>query len=257
MILTAISTLRLAAAGLVAFMLLLPGGAQAQESSFTPEQEAEIEALVRSYILENPQIILEAIEVLQAREQQAETAARESALAGAEAELYEDPQSPIAGNPDGDVTIVEFFDYNCPYCKRVTPEIFGLLARDGNVRYIAKEWPIFGEDSEFAARAALASDRQGLYARFHQALMAIRGPANPQTVRRAADEIGLDWEQLEADMQDEAITEALARNDALARRLGIRGTPAMVIGDNFLPGAVPAVEIAAIVAEERAQAAGN
>ncbi len=244
-------------ASLLLALLLIPTGLQAQQSQFSAAEEEEIGRIVRDYLLEHPEVIVEAIEILQQREQQAAATARQGAIAGAHDELYFDASSPIAGNPDGDVTIVEFFDYNCPYCKRVTPEIFGILARDGRIRYIAKEWPIFGADSEFAARAALASARQGEYARFHQALMGIRGPANPQTVRRAADEIGLDWEQLEADMQDDAISEALQRNDILARRIGITGTPAMVIGDSFLPGAVPAVEIAAVIAEERKRAAGE
>ncbi len=243
--------------GLALPLFLFPAALQAEETGFTPAQEEEIGALVRAYILEHPEVILEAIELLQQREQQATDSARLGAIAAAEADLYREPSSPIAGNPEGDVTIVEFFDYNCPYCKRVTPEIFGLLARDGNIRYIAKEWPVFGEDSLFAARAALASEKQGKYARFHQALMAIRGPANPETVKRAAEEVGLDWAQLQEDMEDEDIGLALARNDSLARRIGVQGTPAMVIGDNFLPGAVPAAEIAAIVAEERAKASTN
>ncbi len=245
---------------LIALLLLaftLPATLRADESAFSDAQEAEIERLVRAYILEHPEIILEAIEILQQREQQAEVAARQSAISGSDDALYEDEYSPIAGNPEGDVTIVEFFDYNCPYCKRVTPEIFGLLAQDGNIRYIAKEWPIFGEDSEFAARAAMASVKQDKYARFHQALMAIRGPANPTTVQRAAEEVGLDWAALEAEMDEDWITEALARNHALAQQLGVTGTPAMVIGESFLPGAVPAVEIAAIIAEERARAPSN
>lgn len=243
--------------GLLLAAFLLAPSVQAQESSFSAAQEEEIGKLVRAYLLEHPEVILEAIEILQQREQQASESARGNAILAAQDALYNDAGSPIAGNPDGDVTIVEFFDYNCPYCKRVTPEIFSLLARDGNIRYIAKEWPIFGEDSEFAARAALASVRQDKYARFHQALMGIRGPANETTVKRAADEVGLDWEQLRADMQDEAVSEHLARNHALAQRLGVTGTPAMVIGESFLPGAVPAVEIAAIIAEERAKAASN
>ncbi len=249
--------LRSSLIGLLASLLFFPAVLQAQESSFSAAEEEEIGRLVRAYLLEHPEVILGAIEQLQQREKQAAAAARQNAISGSEEALYEDASSPIAGNPEGNVTIVEFFDYNCSYCKRVTPEIFSLLARDGNIRYIAKEWPIFGEDSEFAARAAMASERQGRYARFHQALMAIRGPANPTTVQRAAGEVGLNWAQLEADMQDEAITEALARNHVLARQLGIQGTPAMVIGDSFLPGAVPAVEIAAIVAQERAKAPRN
>lgn len=252
--------LRSRLAGLAAsvmILLLLPQALQAQQSRFSAEEEAAIGDIVRDYLLEHPEVILEAIEILQQREEQQAVSDRRDAISQAENQLYFDAASPIAGNPDGDVTIVEFFDYNCPYCKRVTPEIFSLLAQDGNIRYIAKEWPIFGPDSEFAARAALASERQGQYARFHQALMAIRGPANPQTVRRAAEEIGLDWDRLEADMADEAITEALARNQALAMQIGVQGTPAMIIGETFLPGAVPAVQIAAVIAEEREKAMGG
>jgi len=235
-------------------LLLLAAAAVAEDSPFTPEQEDAIGELVRAYILEHPEIVLEAVERLQQREQEKTAAAQENAIAASQEDIYDDPHAPVAGNPQGDITIVEFFDYNCPYCKRVTPELFGLLARDGNIRYVAKEWPIFGDDSEYAARAALAADRQGKYAGFHQALMGLRGPANPETVRRVADEVGLDWERLVADMADEEITRHLARNDALARRLGIRGTPAMVIGGTLMPGAAPASEIAAVVAEERAKA---
>ncbi len=243
--------------GLLVMLFLLPAAVQADEEGFSAAQEEEIGRLVRAYLLKHPEVILEAIEELQRRDEMASAAARDQAIAQSASDLYEDPASPIAGNPEGDVTIVEFFDYNCPYCKRVTPEIFGLLAQDGNIRYIAKEFPIFGEDSGFAARAAMAADRQGKYAAFHQALMAIKGPANPTTVKRAAADAGLDWEQLEADMEDEAITRALERNAALARRLGVEGTPAMVIGETFIPGAAPASKIAAVIAEERAKATTN
>ncbi|MBC6405139.1 MAG: DsbA family protein [Rhodospirillales bacterium] len=249
--------LRAPLVGFLISLLLLPGLARAEEADFTSAEEEEIGRLIRAYILEHPEVILEAIEELRHREEQASVSARQSIIAESKAAIYEDPGSPVAGNPDGDVTIVEFFDYNCSYCKRMTPEIFGLLAQDGNIRYIAKEWPIFGEDSEFAARAALASARQGKYARFHQALMAIRGPANPETVRRAAEAVDVDWEQLQIDMGSDAVTEQLVRTHQLAVALGVQGTPAIVIGENFLPGAVPAAEISAIVAEERARIEAN
>ena len=150
-----------------------------------------------------------------------------------------DEDSPVLGNPDGDVVLVEFFDYRCPYCKNVAPAIEQLIAEDPNLRVVMKEWPILSEESRFAARAALAADRQDLYSEFHMSLMTLSGDLTPEVVFAKAEEVGLDIEQLVEDMEDPSVGEELEQVHQLARTIGATGTPAFVIGDQFYGGALP------------------
>ncbi|MFB3135004.1 MAG: thioredoxin domain-containing protein, partial [Rhodospirillales bacterium] len=146
-------------------------GAAAAEESFTPEKARAIEKIVREYILKNPEIIIEAARILRAREETAALDQTRRTILARRDDLFNDPASPVGGNPKGDVTLVEFFDYQCPYCKRVLPSIQALLAEDRNLRFVFKEFPILGKASVFAARAALAAQRQGKYLEFHMAVM--------------------------------------------------------------------------------------
>ena len=155
-----------------------------------------------------------------------------------ENDLLNDPMSPAAGNPEGDVTIVEFFDYNCPYCRKVAPMIAEFLRDDPELRVIYKEFPVLGPDSMYAAQAALAARRQNRYHEFHRALMRASGPLTEEQVLEIAREVGLDTTKLKADMRDPAIAEAIERNLALARDLGIYATPSLVIDGHVLQGAV-------------------
>jgi len=245
--------LRLAPVCALSAIMMMPAlQAYAEESPFSDMEKEEIGRLVRAYILENPEIIVEAVEILQQRERQAASAQRDSALAQYRDALENDENSPIMGNPDGDVTVVEFFDYNCGYCKRMTPELVKLLENDKNLRYVAKEWPIFGEGSEFAARAALAADKQGRYQDMHVALMSYRGQVTEEAVMKVAEEEGLDLARLREDMESPEITLQLELTDKLARAIGVQGTPAFIVGETFLPGAVPAVQLVAAIEETRA-----
>ena len=166
-------------------------------------------------------------------------------------ELLRDPESPVGGNRDGDVTVVEFFDYRCGYCIAMAPRLETLLDADRGLRFVYKEWPILGPMSEYAARAALAARRQGRYQDFHAALMRLRGRLTEATVLDAARRLGLDPERLREDMKSPEIDRALDDNRALAAELGITGTPAFVIGDRLVPGAVPLGELKAAVAAAR------
>ena len=166
-------------------------------------------------------------------------------------ELLNDPASPVGGNPDGDVTLVEFFDYQCPYCKTIFPSIQALLAEDRNLRYVFKEIPILGRASVFAARAALAAHRQGKYLEFHAALMLARGKLTETKVMRLAEKVGLDMDRLPRDMADRAIGDIIRRNLELAVALGIDGTPAFIIGDTQIPGAVEIDTLKALIARAR------
>ena len=226
-------------------------GAAAAEEPFTPEKTSAIEKIVREYILKNPEIIIEAARILRMRkETAARNQTRRTVLARRD-ELFNDPASPVGGNPQGDVTVVEFFDYQCPYCKRVLPSIQALLAEDGNLRYVFKEFPILGKASVFAARAALAAQRQGKYLEFHMAVMPAKGKLTEARVMRLAKTAGLDVDRLRRDMADGTIDDSIRRNLELASALNVNGTPAFVIGDTVVPGAVDIDTLRSLIARER------
>jgi protein-disulfide isomerase len=231
---------------LLALSLLLPAAAGAQELD-----EARIKELVYQAIRENPEIILEAVAILQKREEEARNASAASVLESQRDLIERDPNAPVLGNPDGDVTVVEFFDYNCPYCKRVAPIVKQLIEDDPNIRLVYREWPILGEGSVFAARAALAARKQGKYEEFHWAMMNLRGRAEEATVMRVAAQIGLDIDQLRKDMNAPEVQEHIQVSMALTRALGFNGTPSFVIGDALVPGFVEREQLEAYVAEAR------
>ena len=214
------------------FALLAPA-VQADELS-----RDDIKELVLEAIRENPEIIMEAAQLLQQREQKAAEERASQTLAALRPTLERDPNAPVLGNPTGDVTVVEFFDYNCPYCRRAKPAVEALLASDPNVRLVYREWPILGEGSVFAARAALASQKQGKYEEFQWAMMGMQGRAEESSVLRIAESIGLDIEQMRQDMEDPAIDEHFATSVRLTQSLGFSGTPSFVIGDVLVPGLV-------------------
>tara|TARA_B110000261_G_scaffold26641_1_gene29395 strand:- start:532 stop:1242 length:711 start_codon:yes stop_codon:yes gene_type:complete len=208
----------------------------------------QVKQLALEAILENPQIIMQAVAILEQRE-------RERAASGANTvrlQLEQDPNSPNLGNPDGDVTVIEFFDYNCPYCRKAGQTVQELLALDANVRVIYREWPILGEDSVFASRAALAARAQGKYEEFHWALMNGEGRASEASILKLARHLDLDVEKLQADMTSPAVEAHIAQSSALARTLGFTGTPAFIVGDRTAPGMLSTDEITAMVAEARA-----
>ena len=169
-------------------------------------------------------------------------------------ELLNDPASPVGGNPDGDVTLVEFFDYQCPYCKRIFPSIQALLAEDRNLRYVFKEFPILGKESVFAARAALAARRQGKYLEFHMAVMSAKGKWTEAKVMRLAKTAGLDVDRLRRDMADGTVDAMIRRNLDLADGLGIFSTPVFIIGDTQIPGAVEIDTLKTLIARARQRA---
>ena len=166
-------------------------------------------------------------------------------------QIFSDPHSPVAGNPAGDVTIVEFFDYHCTYCKAVSGPLDQLLAEDKGVRLVLKEYPILAEDSVVASRAALAASAQGKYWEFHQALMAYRGKFDMPALKSIAVSVGLDADKMEADMAAASMTEDLRGNRALGDALGVQGTPTFVIGDRIIPGALSADDLKQLIAAAR------
>ena len=241
-------------AAVAAWFLLAPPLAGAPEARADEMSQEEFEARVRDYLLANPEVILEAVQRLQEREEAAQAAAAQQAITDRADEILSDPDSPVGGNPDGDVTLVEFFDYNCTYCRRVAPVMAEAVAADPALRVVYKEFPILGEGSVFAARAALAAHRQGedRYQAFHAAMMEFPGQIVEQTVIAVAEEVGLDVEQLRSDMEDPAIQAMIDRNYDLAQALGINGTPGFVIGDTVVPGAIDLGAMQQAIADARA-----
>ncbi len=214
----------------VAIGSMITAPALAGASEFSPKQRDEIGTIVHDYLLEHPEVLREAFDALQNKQ-------KTSGLAAAANELYRAKGDLVAGNPDGKVTMVEFFDYNCGYCKRSLPDVLHLLGSNKDLKLIMKEWPILGPGSLYASRAALASRAQGKYWEFHLALMSERH-VDKTAVLETAKKVGLDVNKLEADMDSPAVVATLKANTATADTLGIQGTPAFIIGDQLFPGAV-------------------
>lgn len=219
------------------------------------EREA-FRAEIRSYLLENPEVLMEAIGVLEERNAQAAAVEEGEMLETHRADIFEDGHSWIGGNPDGDVTIVEFLDYRCGFCKKAHPAVADLLELDGNVRLIVKEFPILGEQSELASRYAisvlqLAGD--DAYAQVHDALMTWNGDITEGTLARVGDEAGIDHEAVMARLEDAEVSAVIDENRALAAALRIQGTPSFVMGDTFVRGYVELDQMLDIVDGIRAE----
>ncbi len=226
-------------AGLGAMLLLAAGLASPvrAEEALTPQQKSAVDQEIHDYIVAHPEVLLDALKAAQQKsDQQAAEDARQ-VIAARRQELLADPDDLVGGNPKGDATIVEFFDYRCPYCKEVEPVLDALLLEDKKLRIVYKEFPILGEASVFASRAALAAKKQGKYAAFHRAMMAVKGNITDETVLKVASSVGLDTGKIKADMGAPEIDRILKANYALAEALRIDGTPGIIVGDTLIPGA--------------------
>ncbi|WP_371156783.1 DsbA family protein [Jannaschia sp. 2305UL9-9] len=225
---------------------LVAGPVAAQDFS-----EEEIKQLALQAILENPEIVMEAVAILQARDEEEAAAAARASLDDDRDMLERDPNAPVVGNPDGDVTVVEFFDYNCPYCRRAGEQVSAMLETEDNVRVVYREWPILGEGSVFAARAALASREQGKYEDFHKALMQARGRVDDRVVLQIAAGVGLDLDQLQADMDAPEVQAHIDTSMQLAQSLGFSGTPSFVVGSALAPGLIDADQLIEMIEAAR------
>lgn len=235
---------------LVTVLLILGlAAAQAQAEDIT---DARVKELIIKTLRENPELVLEALRTLDQRQADADAAKAAEVLQTERAALEGDPNAPVIGNPAGDVTIVEFFDYNCPYCRKAMPELTALLQADKNIRLVLREWPILSEGSDFAARAALAARSQGKYAELHKALFAMRGKPDAKSVLRTAKDLGLDIDKLQVDMKAPEVEEHIATSKRLTAALGFNGTPSFVVGEALIPGFVEQATLAEAVAAVRA-----
>lgn len=241
--------------GIAVFGLLVagiagPAWAQSAADVFDGLETAAIEKIIADYIVENPDLIVRALRVLEERNALAAVEQKKAALAANREILERAPGTPVGGAVDGDVTVVEFFDYRCTYCKAVAPSVASLIAEDDGVRIVYKEFPILGPESVFAARAGLAAHRQGRYEEFHNEVMGQRR-VTEKSVLAAARKVGLDMEKLQRDMGSAEVDVQLRDNFLLAQSLGITGTPAFVIGDQLVPGLASLEQLKEHVAEAR------
>ncbi len=234
-------------AGLFACLVAFPALAQ---TSSAPDRVA-IEKIVREYLIQNPEVLVEAMNELRRRQEMAANEASSKAIEAHKKELFEDGATPVGGNAKGDVTLVEFFDYHCGYCKQVHEPMLTLIREDKNLRIVYKELPILAPESRIAAAGALAANKQGKYVELHNALMEARGKLTKDRVLALAKELKLDVAKLEKDMDSPDIQGAIDRNLKLAASLGVDGTPAFVIGDQFAPGALPIEQLREMVAQAR------
>lgn len=239
------------AAALASSLLLTAATAQA-EDSFNDKQRTEIGQIVRQYLLDNPELLIEVSKELEIRQKAEDDKKRESTLVANADLLFRSENDLVAGNPKGDVTMVEFFDYNCSWCKKGLPEVLNLLDKDKGIKLVMKEFPIFGGDSDYAAKAALASKQQGKYWDFHLALLGHEGKLTRESVDEIATAQGLDLDKLKADMQSPEVAGIIAATQKLAQDLNISGTPAFIIDKTVVPGYLPADGLLASINEVRA-----
>jgi protein-disulfide isomerase len=235
---------------ILAVSLILPLMPFAKAAEFTPAQRAEIVTIVRDALKQDPTILRDAVVALQADEGERTQEATRAAIVQSRNQLVT-PADPVAGNPQGDVTIVEFFDTRCPYCRRLEPVMDSFLTQDRKVRLVYKDLPILGPASVLGTKALLAAQNQGAYSRMRDAVMKLPPDTTIAQIEASARSLGLDWPRMARDMDDPAVQARIDANLKLAHDLGIQGTPAMVIGTELMPGALELPELQKAVAEAR------
>jgi protein-disulfide isomerase len=219
--------------------------------ALSPDQATAVQKLIHDYLLNNPKVLIEAIEHAdEASKTDAETAAK-TEIVNRREELNNDPTSPVLGNPNGDVTVVEFFDYRCPYCKATEPDMVKLLEQDKKVRLVLKDFPILGKESVFASRVALAVQKHGKYAEFYKAMFAQKTPVTDESTLEIVKSIGLDPAAVQKESESADIDPLIKHNYDLAKAIGADGTPAFIIGDTLIPGLVTLDQLKSQVAALR------
>jgi protein-disulfide isomerase len=205
--------------------------------SLTPEQRKEIEAIIKDYLVQNPEVLMEAQNALEAKMEKLQAERMQVAIKENAKELFQSTTAPVAGNPKGDVTLIEFFDYNCGYCKKAFPDVVQFLEKDKQLKMLFKEFPILSKGSEEASKVALAARLQGKYWEFHRAMFESPGQANEAQALKVAEKLGLDMARLKKDMASAEVKREIDETHKLAQKMGIQGTPHFLIGEHVIPGA--------------------
>lgn len=216
-----------------------------------PASSTSLDAQLRAYLLANPEVLIESVQGLEDRQAAAEENELSTFIIDNADEIFRSNASPAGGNTDGDVTIVEFFDYNCPYCRKAAPILDEAAAADRNLRIVFKEWPILGPGSEEAALVALAAQAQGKYEPLHKALMAYSGRVDGAVALEVAEGVGLDMDRLKADIESPEVAAEIERNMTLAGELRITGTPSFVVGQEIVRGLIDLNALQQLIADTR------
>lgn len=223
-------------------------------NNIKPNERDAFHAEIRNYLISNPEVLIEALEVFQTRQAQAQANSERALLSSLSEKLYNTGDDLILGNPEGDITIVEFLDYRCGYCKRAYPEMKTLLENDKNVRLILKEYPILGDASVLASRFAIATRAIGgdqAYSDAHDALMELNGNPSQRTLARIAKDIGLDYDEVKNEMNSLHTDQIISNNRQLGQHLQISGTPSFLVSDEILRGYLPYDQMAQLISEIR------
>jgi protein-disulfide isomerase len=225
-----------------AVSLALAGAAPAVAQSFSADQREEIGKIIKDYLLTHPEVMQDVMAELEKRQQSADAEKHRAAVVENKATLFSSPHQVVLGNPQGNVTMVEFFDYNCGFCKRAMTDMLDLIKTDNNLKFVLKEFPVLGEGSVEAARVAVAARMQDAngkkYIEFHQKLLGSRGGADKMRALAVAKEVGFDMPRLERDMGSDEVKKTIEENMKLAEALGVSGTPSYVVGEEVVIGAV-------------------
>jgi protein-disulfide isomerase len=236
-------------------MLALPAAAPTRAQTFSPDQRHEIEGILKDYLLQHPEVMQDVMTELEKRQKAAELEKNRAAVTDNSAAIYNSPHQVVLGNPQGSVTMVEFFDYNCGYCKHALSDMLTLLKTDPNLKFVLKEFPVLGEGSVEAAHVAVAARMQDTtgkkYIEFHQKLLGGRGPADKARALAVAKDVGFDMARIEKDMSSDEVKKTIEENLKLADLIGVNGTPSYVVGGEVVVGAVGLDALKEKIAAER------
>jgi protein-disulfide isomerase len=250
------------AAFAVSFLLLQLGGSPSlsqtasTENSPPSDNEAALQQAIHDYILAHPEVLIQSLQLAKAKAEQHKAALIKSKIVALRTDLVDDPNAPVLGNPKGDVTLVEFFDYRCPYCRQVEPWLQTLIKQDRGVRLVEKEFPILGPASVYAAHVALAAWKQSKHTAFRDALMVKEGNIDEGNIHedlifQVAESVGLDIDRMKIDIKSPDVEAEIQRNIQMARSLGLSGTPAFIIGTELVPGATDLATLVSMVDDAR------
>jgi protein-disulfide isomerase len=249
-----IKRLFIAVAVTCAFALPVPALAQTTDAGKALIADPALQRAIHDYILAHPEVLIQSLRIAKEREESRAAEQSKALVASLKDDLVDDPHAPVRGNPNGDVTLVEFFDYRCPYCRQVEPSLQALIKNDHGLRVVVKELPILGPASVFAARVALAANKQGKYEQFHDAVMSKKSNIDEAMLLKLAEEAGLALDRLKTDMNSPEVNSEIERTTETAKALRLSGTPAFVVGSELIPGATDLETLQALLDAARQRA---
>ena len=229
----------------------IPALTQTTETGKALVANEALQQAIHDYILAHPEVLIQSLRIAKEREENRVGEQNKALVMSLKNDLVDDPNAPVRGNPSGDVTLVEFFDYRCPYCRQVEPFLQALIKNDQGLRVVVKELPILGPASVYAARVALTAHKQGKYEQFHDAVMSKRSNSDEATLLKLAEEAGLALDRVKTDMNSPEVDAEIKRTTEIAKALGLSGTPAFIAGTEFIPGATDLETLQALLDEAR------